>query len=168
MKAHDMVSRAIVLLLGLVVLAMNAASRADKAGDMVGIWQAESEAMGAGWNDNYRFFENGHFKFNLCQKMFGLERVISINGEYRVRGDTLYLKVESTTERTGGRVVRWSPGEVDSWNLIEANKRDIKEHGTGENRATLEKCTPSRSGLPCIKIDGRPYYKVRDNPLNYP
>ena len=163
-----MLTNLIALLLGLLSFCNSNSWAQIKEPELVGIWQAESDAIGSGWNDNYQLFAKGQFIFNLSQKPFGLERIVRICGRYDLRKDTLYLKVNSTFERAGGRIIRVSVGEVDAWNLVSTKISEKVQPQPNSERAYIKVCTVSQTGIPCISIDGRSYYRVRMDPHQYP
>jgi hypothetical protein len=68
--------------------------------------------------DIYQFFNNGKFIFKP-NEYNGLNRVISINGTYKIKGDTLFLIPYFTKEVVGGSPIRSESTTLsDTWELI--------------------------------------------------
>lgn len=87
--------------------------------NLTGKWQAESKELTSMNLDTYQFLNNGRFTFEP-DGYNGLNRIISISGRYKIKGDTLLLTPEFTKEITGGYPVRSESTTLsDTWEIIQ-------------------------------------------------
>jgi len=135
--------------------------------DITGVWQYESCEIGSAWLDTYHFFSNGEFVFNLSQ-YDEIKRIIAIKGHYRLIKDSIYFKIEYTTELFGGYIVRDNLTKIHGSWALSGNpiQKDIKQSEIREEYATLKFCK-EKIGVPCILIDGRKFYRISNDPKEY-
>ncbi len=70
---------------------------------LVGVWQA-SEAMGSGWSDTYRFFNDSKFIFHTNQ-MNCAAREISNSGTWKIENNGIVLMIKERVTMVGGKLV---------------------------------------------------------------
>jgi len=88
----------------LICFAFNQIAAQEKVEEkLIGIWQA-SEAMGSGWSDTYRFFDNGKFIFHTNQ-MNCAAREISNSGTWKIEGNKIVLLIAERVTMVGGKLV---------------------------------------------------------------
>src|SRR4051812_46616697 len=110
----------IVLLMSLVTVA-----HAQSKAKLLGKWQAESAKLTSMNFDTYSFTSKGKFVFEP-NSYNGLNRIISINGSYRVKGDTLLLTPENTKEVIGGFFVRSTSTTLsDTWEIVQGKTKVV-------------------------------------------
>ncbi|MGA3014637.1 MAG: hypothetical protein ABSD71_11475 [Bacteroidales bacterium] len=135
--------------------------------ELIGIWQVNSDEIASGWLDSYRFFGNKEFIFSPNQND-GLRRIISIKGTYRIANNKLYLKVISTDELEGGHFERSHITTLsDTWEIAGGVIKNLIQPTREEEVVEMKRCNNETSKKTCILFDGRKYYKLENDPLNY-
>lgn len=127
-----------------------------KESSIVGVWQFGSYQVAGLLFDNYRFYDDGKFEFRPGDNN-GLSRTVSLNGTYKVIGDSLALTVMSVTEIIGGLPTRPPTAGGSGWEIREGKVRTkaIKKY-----RFMLSIVTEERESHPCLLLDSLIYYKV--------
>jgi hypothetical protein len=98
---------------------------AQTTNKLIGKWQAETNTLTSMNLDTYQFDEKGTFKF-MPNGYNGLNRIISINGNYSIIGDTIYFIPKFTSEISGGDIIRSESTTLsDTWEII--NGESIKK-----------------------------------------
>ena len=121
-----------------------------------GKWQAESASLTSMNFDTYQFNDKGKFQFKP-NGYNGLNRVISINGSYSIKGDTLYFTPEYTNEITGGNFVRSESTTLsDTWEIV--NGQDVKK--TILKKSKQSATIKFKSDLKSFTLDERMFFKV--------
>lgn len=135
--------------------------------ELSGVWQCESKEIASAWLDTYQFYSDGRFIFNLNQ-YDEARRVLAIKGRYRIVKDTLFFKIETTIELTGGHFERNTLTSTHgSWSLSgDLVKKEIKQPEKEEQIAMIKQCSEKQQP-DCILIDGNAYYKISSNPEDY-
>jgi len=77
-----------ILVIGLIIVVKLTFSQ--RHSKLLGKWQAENKEITSMYHDSYQFFNDGKFVFKP-DEYIGLNRIISINGVYKLKGDTLFL-----------------------------------------------------------------------------
>jgi hypothetical protein len=90
-----------ILSIALFLLIVNYANSQS----IIGLWQEGSPEITDSYLNAYEFKADGTFKFNT-NGYFGLSRVVSLCGKYKVVGKEIELTVEYTLERIGGNIER--------------------------------------------------------------
>jgi len=134
--------------------------------NLVGVWQANSSGMAAGWGDAYRFFKDGSFRYHPAQAEESFDRIVSINGNYILRGDSLVLEVRSSTELTGGTFERDFREDAGLWLLKNTTVKIIPQEKASRFILIIGSCS-TENDHKCLTIDGVPYYKMRNDPEDY-
>ncbi len=158
-----------VLWLGLITLHVSctAQNKIDRK-VLEGVWQAKSYEIGSAYLDNYVFFEDGGFIFNV-NEYSELNRIVSIKGTYSIKEDTIYFKAISIVERKGGeKLIRSKTTTLnDSWSLV--GNISYVESALPKNELLP---VPIEMGLPvnnhqCLIIEGESFYQILINPSDY-
>ncbi len=134
-----------------------------KLEQLYGRWQNKSSSVSAGSLDTYRFYSDGRFIFDLSE-YDGSKRIIAIKGHYRLSCDTIFFKVEYTTELLDGEVVRDIENtEHGSWSIQGKVKVvDIKQPQSCESFAIIKICM-DKSDVSCILLDRDKYFRINKN-----
>jgi len=123
---------------------------------LIGLWQAEQVDVTSMYHDTYRFAKNGSFTFKP-DEYNGLNRIISINGIYRISGDTLFLMPKFTKEIKGGYPVRSENTTIsDTWEIVGGVLKTIICNKKVEQSAIIKFSQKSQ----CLFIDKRIFYKI--------
>jgi hypothetical protein len=129
---------------------------------LVGFWH-HSKTVGNGLDRAYRFHADGRFVFQFSG-FDDIGRIRSLQGRYRFVDDTLYLRVDSRIERTGGNVVRGAEGYQDEWVLEESAPETVPQPDAGEEALPIRfpRGKPARFVL-WDRADWM-YYRLSENP----
>jgi len=112
-----------ILIIGLIVLVKLSFSQGKNK--LLGKWQAESAEITSMYHDSYQFFNDGTFVFKP-DEYNGLNRIISINGIYKLKGDTLFMTPMFTQELIGGHFIRSESTTLsDTWEIIGGQEKKI-------------------------------------------
>ena len=131
--------------------------------ELVGLWQIGTNVVGAGLNDNWRFFRDGRFTFNL--RGTGLNPLRSISGTYYVDEKGLHLKVAQFKALTGYKVAGTDPGaEFGHFRLEDGKEGTINQNDTEFSFHWFKILTPKS----LVEIDGDKYYRVSADPNKEP
>ena len=135
------------------------------AQNIVGRWQASSAVISDESDENYQFFTDGTFCFNLAGDV-QLAKVLKIGGTYKIINTNIIFTPTYYIEETGGYLTRTGaePGTAQ-WSFVD----------TKENKVQLEKII--KQELPfklyksknntVLEIDFNKFYKIQSNPLKY-
>ena len=77
----------------------------SNAQSIIGLWQQGSPEVSAAYLNTYEFKSDGTFKFNTSG-YFGLSRIESIGGKYKVTKNEIKVSVEYMIEMIGGKIER--------------------------------------------------------------
>jgi len=117
---------------------------------LIGKWQADTAEVTSMYRDSYQFFSDGKFAFKP-NEYDGLNPIISINGNYKIVKDTVYLKPLSMKEIIGGHLIRSKSTTLS----------DIWEIDGGEERTRTLIKNPKQSAIIKIQPDGKVF--ILDN-----
>ncbi len=113
---------------------------------LIGKWQAESAEVTSMYYDSYQFLANGKFIFEP-NAYNGLNRIISINGTYKLKGDTIFMTPIFTKEVIGGFLIRSESTTLsDTWEIV----------GGQEKKKILNKKIKQSAKIE-IDIDGKTF-----------
>jgi hypothetical protein len=154
-----------ILLLVLLINLLNY-SQTLKKENIVGIWQANTNIIGSGYQETYQFFINGNFIFHTNQND-GLQRILEIKGSYILVADTIYLKVKSTIEKIGGKICRSEITTLsDSWEIIDCQLKEINQSSYEVQNIIYEPCKDKSEN--CLILDkSNAYYRINKDPNKY-
>jgi uncharacterized protein YxjI len=123
---------------------------------LIGKWQAESLEITSMYHDSYQFFSDGRFIFKP-DEYDGLRRIISINGTYKIKRDTLFLTPEFTKEVTGGYPIRSESTTLsDTWEIIQGQTKTFPCKKRLRQSAIIEINPDNKS----FTLDERKFFKV--------
>ena len=135
---------------------------AQKKAELVGLWQIHSPEIASEYDDVYRFFPNGTFEFEYSGYRWSGRRIVSFSGTYRLHGDSIYFRIETTREILGGNIGWDGPPNTLGWIV-----QDGKEQ-------TVNQISPKEIGLeiyenldtvpPWIKIETQKFYLINKDP----
>ncbi len=92
-----------ILLITLFLITVNYANSQS----IIGLWQEGSPEITDSYFNTYEFKVDGTFKFNT-NGYYGLSRVVSLCGKYKVVRNEVEVTVEYTLEKVGGNIERSS------------------------------------------------------------
>lgn len=132
---------------------------------LTGIWQ-DAPALGSGWGENYRFFEDGSFAFSHSQ-MDCQDSIISLGGFYKVKRNRLKLKFISIEYIQGGKLVPAS-GSCGSEYALEGGNI-VTESFVDKKKLKISSIEPDPEfdHLHFILIGGVKYWKLGWDPKEY-
>jgi hypothetical protein len=123
---------------------------------LIGKWQAESAEVTSMYFDSYQFSKNGQFVFKP-NEYDGLNRIISINGTYRLKGDTLYLTPLFTEEIVGGNLIRSESTTLsDTWEIVGGKERKFILTKKSRQAATMKLSEDNK----ILLLDDRKFFKI--------
>lgn len=106
--------------------------------------------------DSYRFTSDGKFIFNP-DGYNGLNRVVSILGIFKIKGDTILLTPEYTKEIIGGYPIRSEITTLaDTWEITSGKLKTIPVTKKVTQKIIYKKCQDCKY----ILIDDRKFYNV--------
>lgn len=125
---------------------------------ILGLWQSETSEVTSMYFDTYQFLKNSKFIFQP-NGYNGLNRVLSIEGNYEIKGDSIILTPHFTRELVGGYPVRSMITTLsDSWEIEGGKIKRIQYKKKIGQTATIKLCETAD----CILIDERKFYKVNE------
>jgi len=123
---------------------------------LIGKWQTESAEVTSMYHDSYQFFKDGKFAFKP-DEYNGLNRIISINGTYKVKGDTLFLIPLFTEEIVGGHFIRSESTTLsDTWEIIGGQEKKVLINKKDKQSGVLKIGIDNKE----FTLDDRKFYKV--------
>ena len=143
------------LLIGLIII-FNSSFGQKKSIEILGIWQAEKSELTSMYFDTYQFLKD--FKFIFQPNRYnGLNRVLSIEGNYEIKGDSIILTPHLTKELVGGYPVRSMITTLsDSWEIEGGKIKRIQYKKKTGQTATIKLCEIEN----CILIDERQFFRI--------
>jgi hypothetical protein len=158
-----MSSKNIFLLLFLLltfksILAQNVIAQKD----IIGLWQQNESMLTSGLDNVYRFYSDGKFSFDVSSYNY-LSRLRSLNGEYKVQNNILYLKVLEVKEVVGGEVTYGDEADYNNWNYEGSKEKVTIYKKPKEFSLSLELCKESKNMM-CIRLNYLKFYKIDANP----
>jgi hypothetical protein len=123
---------------------------------LVGKWQAESREITSMYHDSYQFYSDGKFIFRP-DEYDGLRRILSINGIYKIKKDTLFFTPEFTVEVIGGYPVRSESTTLsDTWEILQGQTKTFRCNKRIEQSAII-KINPDYK---TFTLDERTFFKI--------
>jgi hypothetical protein len=140
----------------LLIIIFNSSFGQKKSIEIIGLWQSETSEVSSMYHDTYQFSKDSKFIFKPNQYN-GLNRVLSIEGNYEIKGDSIILKPHFTKELIGGYPVRSMITTLsDSWEIEGGKIKNIQYKKKIKQTATIKLCEKAN----CILIDERRFYKI--------
>ena len=135
--------------------------------EIVGVWQEKTAQMADAWLACLQFYKDGKFAYHRSQYE-DLNPFLSIYGQYRIKGNMLYLKVKYRREWRAGDLISPSPGLQPGIFVLDGGKAVTvpQQDSTREIAVALGKCDVN-SASPCILFNRDSYFRVSPNPGYY-
>jgi hypothetical protein len=152
--------------ISLVILILSQASLAQMTKDsgrlskqqIVGIWQRNDSLVGSGLGQNFEFFADHSFVFNIGSEADDVRDIIQLRGKYRLVEDMIYFTITSRKVVEGAIEIS-DPGiSLNIFNIAGSKIREIPEKDPKE---LADPCYITLVGKSHIKIDQEQYYKVK-------
>lgn len=149
----------------IITVSFSAYTQVIDSKNIIGIWQSGNKDINSGWFDNYQFFSNGKFRFNINQND-STKRIICIGGIYKIKDSIITLKTLFSKEIKGGHLIRSETSGGSGWELEGGKVMVINYKSKVVSYLTIEKCTNDEN-IPCLLIDKNIFYKLENDPSNY-
>lgn len=126
--------------------------------DIIGTWQRNDSLVGSGLNQNFQFFKNDTFIFNIGSEADDVRNVIQLKGKYRLDKDKIYFTITSRTIVEGPIEIA-DPGiSLNIFSIGKGKVREVPEHNLKE---LADPCYITLFTNSHIKINQETYYKVK-------
>jgi hypothetical protein len=146
----------------LLITLLIAGIKLAHAQNVTGRWQADDAVIEKEAKENYQFFADGTFIFNVGEDET-LIRVKSITGTYKFTEKSIILTATSYMETSGGTlsIAGTEPG-TSAWNFDDPKllKVTIEKPQDEEMPFKLTK----RQNILVLDIDGSKYFKISGDP----
>ena len=152
--------------ISLLILTLSQASFAqitkDSAGlskqQIVGTWQRNDSLVGSGLGQNFQFFADNSFVFNIGSEADDVRDIIQLKGKYRLVKDMIYFTITSRKVIEGAIEIS-DPGiSLNIFNIAGSKVREIPEKDPKE---LADPCYITLISKSHIKIDQEKYYKIK-------
>jgi hypothetical protein len=132
---------------------------------IIGVWQVDTDLVSSAIKANFQFYKEGKFVYNT-DSYDDLNPLISISGVYKIDKKILYLKIQSTKQLTGFKVIASEPSfQFGSFQLDGGKIETIKQNDSDYSEHNIKVISDKKASQnKVIKIDSDKYYKVSDNP----
>ena len=126
--------------------------------EMLGKWQMESTEMADGYYYTYSFLRGNEFIFGNDENE-GLNRIISLEGTYYLKKDSLVLYVKQERDLVGGNPelsekLGGSGWEVKGGKFVKKDLPKVQQYSL-----PIKPCA-DKDGKQCIEINSMAYYKL--------
>jgi hypothetical protein len=128
--------------------------------DIVGTWQLNDSIVSSGLNQNFQFFENGSFVFNVGGDADDVRNIIQLKGKYRLDKDQIYFTIISKTIVEGNIEISDPGVSLNIFSIAQGKVREVLETNPKE---LTDPCYITLFTNHHIKINRESYYKVRTN-----
>ena len=126
--------------------------------DLIGTWQRDSKTVGNGLNQNFAFFPNDTFVFNIGGERDDVRNIIKLKGRYRLVGDKLYFTILSRTVVEGKLVLSDIGVNLNLFQYERGSKtREIVDSAPKE---LVDPCYVTIVKPGNIKLNNEVYFKV--------
>jgi hypothetical protein len=150
----------------LVILILSQASFAQMTKDsawlskqqIVGTWQRNDSLVGSGLGQNFQFFADNSFVFNVGSEADDVRDIIELRGKYRLLKDAIYFTITSRKVVEGSIEIS-DPGiSLNIFNIAGSKIREVPEKNPKE---MADPCYITLVSKSHIKIAQEQYYKVK-------
>lgn len=125
---------------------------------LLGQWQANMPEVTSMYHDTYHFYSNGKFDFKP-DGYNGLNRIININGIFKIKGDTLFLTPEFTEEVFGGSLCRSESTTLsDTWEIVGGRQLKVPTKKKTKQSAIIKMSPDNKT----FTLDDRKFFKVAE------
>lgn len=126
--------------------------------NIIGTWQRNDSIVGNGLNQNFQFFKNNTFIFNIGNDADDMRDIIQLKGRYRIMKDTIYFTITSKTILDGPIEIA-DPGI--SLNIFSIGGKKVKEVAERNPKELPDPCYITLFTNTHIKINQENYYKIK-------
>ena len=142
-------------------------SQKIKAIDLVGTWQFESPTVGSSLLKHFRFYKNGTYELGFNQYNLN-NRIVSVEGKYKIENDTLFLTLTKRRERVGGKLQAGDLGIQDNEFYLDGYSiKSFKEPNSSEWLNFDKIIVEARKEGQVLIIVANKYYKISKSPTFY-
>ncbi len=142
-------------------------SQKIKAIDLVGTWQFESPTVGSSLLKHFRFYKNGTYELGFNQYNLN-NRIVSVEGKYKIENDTLFLTLTKRRERVGGKLQAGDLGiQENEFYLDGYSIKSFKEPNSSEWLNFDKIIVEARKEGQVLIIVANKYYKISKSPTFY-
>ena len=159
-----MVKQAIVIVLLVLSFSTDLFSQKKKdscclvKANIVGTWQRNTSLVGSGLGQNFQFFSDDSFVFNIGDDRDDVRDIIQLKGTYRLTKNMLYFTITSR-KIVEGPIEISDPGiSLNIFNIGGGKVREVPEKNPKE---ISDPCYITLFSKAHIKIDQEQYYKVK-------
>jgi hypothetical protein len=124
---------------------------------VVGTWQRNDSLVGSGLGQNFQFFMDNSFVFNVGSDADDARDIIQLRGKYRLQKNMIYFTILSRKVVDGGFEIS-DPGI--SMNIFNISGNKVKEIPEKNPKELADPCYITFIGRSHIKISREQYYKV--------
>jgi hypothetical protein len=159
--------KVLLIVIGIIACLSGNSQNKNIQDDIIGIWQLSTPEIGSGYLDNYQFFPDGKYVFNI-NEYDELKHIVAIKGRYIVSKDSLTIEPISLITCSGNKLDRSSSTSMhDSWSLSGTR---IKSEIFLENQPAFTVklvLVMKEEGHKSILIAGLEYFLVTKDPNEY-
>jgi hypothetical protein len=127
---------------------------------LVGTWQEKSAIAGGAMLKNFRFSKDGTYALNYSQ-YDDMNRIVSVNGHYKVKDGIVTLTVDYTLERTGGKVQKSDSAEDTGEFVLKGGEvKKIPQDGAAYDFSVIVDKQDKSGNATLFTLSETKYYKV--------
>ncbi len=135
--------------------------------DIIGVWQEKTPQMADAWLACLQFYRDGKFAYHRSQYE-DLNPFLSVYGHYRLKGNTLYLKVKNRREWRAGDLINPSTGLQPGIFVLDGGKAvTVPQKDTSREIAVAISVCDKTGATPCILFNSESYFRLSTNPTVY-
>ncbi|KAA2238605.1 hypothetical protein F0L74_20490 [Chitinophaga agrisoli] len=135
--------------------------------DIIGVWQEKTPQMADAWLACLQFYRDGKFAYHRSQYE-DLNPFLSVYGRYRIKGNTLYLKVKNRREWRAGDLINPSSGLQPGIFVLDGGKAvTVPQKDTSREIAVAISVCDKTGATPCILFNSDSYFRLSTNPTVY-
>jgi hypothetical protein len=125
--------------------------------DIVGTWQRNEKIVADGLNQNFQFFKNNTFVFNIGDNGDDVRNIIQLKGKYRLDNGSLFFTITSRTIVEGAIEISDTGISLNIFDISRTKTKEISE----KNSKELDPCYITFYSNTHIEINHEIYYKVK-------
>ncbi len=133
--------------------------------NIIGVWQENDSLVSSGLKNVYRFYSNGKFRFDVSSYNY-LSRLISLSGKYKIRNNSLYLRVLEIKEAKGGEITYGDEADYNNWNYYNYKEKVITCNPAKDFSLRIKICAESKD-VKCLRLNYLKFYKISSNPAAF-
>jgi hypothetical protein len=146
----------------IIISSFNTNAQKVKSNKLVGIWQVGTAQLADAWNSNYRFFNDGTFKY-MFNQYDDRGRIKEASGTYKVTGNVLTMVIKKRKELVGGDLVGGSAGFQSEEFVLDGGKMiEIKQKVVAPVEFNIKWFV--EKGVKGFTLQNNKYYFISSNP----